>query len=67
MSTIDDAIATMKKNLAEKTGKSFAAWVNIARSLGTDKHSDISPTSKKRHRWVMATRTPSRWKRASPM
>ena len=41
MSTIDDAVATMKKNLAERTGKSFAAWVNIARSLGTDKHSDI--------------------------
>jgi hypothetical protein len=31
----------MKKNLAEKTGKSFTAWVNVARSLGTDKHSDI--------------------------
>jgi len=41
MSTIDDAVATMKKNLAERTGKSFAAWVNIARSLGSDKHSDI--------------------------
>jgi predicted transport protein len=41
MSTIDDAVATMKKNLAERTGKSFAAWVNIARSLGTSKHSDI--------------------------
>ena len=41
MSTIDDAVAKMKKNLAEKTGKSFAAWVNIARSLGTSKHSDI--------------------------
>ena len=41
MSTIDDAVATMRKNLAERTGKSFAAWVNIARSLGTDKHSDI--------------------------
>ena len=31
----------MKKNLAEKTGKSFTAWINIARSLGTSKHSDI--------------------------
>ena len=41
MSTIDDAAATMKKNLAGRTGRSFAAWVNIARSLGTDKHSDI--------------------------
>ena len=41
MSTIDDAVATMRRNLAERTGKSFTAWVNIARSLGTDKHSDI--------------------------
>ena len=41
MSTIDDAVATMRKNLAERTGKSFTAWVNIARSLGTGKHSDI--------------------------
>ena len=41
MSTIDDAVATMRKNLAERTGKSFLAWVNIARSLGTGKHSDI--------------------------
>ncbi len=47
MSAIDDAFATMKKNLAEKTGKSFAAWVNIARSLGTDKHSDIVAYLKK--------------------
>ena len=37
----------MKKNLAEKTGKSFAAWVNIARSLGTDKHRDIVAYLKK--------------------
>ena len=41
MNTSFDAVATMKKNLAEKTGKSFVAWVNIARSLGTSKHSDI--------------------------
>jgi predicted transport protein len=41
VSTVDDAVATMQKNLAERTGKSFTAWVNIARSLGTDKHSDI--------------------------
>ena len=47
MSTIDDAVATMKKYLAEKTGKSFAAWVNIARSLGTTKHSDIVAYLKK--------------------
>lgn len=41
MSTQDDAVTTMRRNLAERTGKSFAAWVTIARSLGTDRHSDI--------------------------
>jgi hypothetical protein len=41
MSTIDDAFATMRRNLEERTGKTFAAWINIARSLGTAKHSDI--------------------------
>jgi predicted transport protein len=41
MSTVDDATAKMKQNLQDKTGKSFAAWINIARSLGTTKHSDI--------------------------
>ncbi len=41
MSNIDDAFATMRRNLEERTGKTFAAWINIARSLGTDRHSDI--------------------------
>ncbi|HEX9390661.1 MAG TPA: DUF5655 domain-containing protein [Usitatibacteraceae bacterium] len=41
MSNIDDAFTTMRRNLEERTGKTFAAWINIARSLGTDKHSDI--------------------------
>jgi predicted transport protein len=36
-----DAAASMRRNLEERTGKSFAAWVHVARSLGTDKHSDI--------------------------
>lgn len=41
MNMIDDASARMRKNLEERTGKSFAAWINIARLLGTDRHSDI--------------------------
>ena len=41
MSNPDDALATMRRNIEERTGKSFAAWINIARSLGTDRHSDI--------------------------
>ena len=31
----------MRANLQSRTGKSFAAWVHVARSLGTDKHADI--------------------------
>ena len=41
MSNPDDALATLRKNIEERTGKSFAAWINIARALGTDRHSDI--------------------------
>ena len=41
MNTRDEATARMRKNLEERTGKTFAAWINIARKLGTDKHSDI--------------------------
>ncbi len=41
MSTVDDALAKMRVNLQERTGKSFAAWISVARSLGTAKHSDI--------------------------
>jgi predicted transport protein len=41
MSNVDDAAAKMRANLQERTGKSFAAWISVARSLGTSKHSDI--------------------------
>ena len=41
MTVLDEASARMRRNLEERTGKSFAAWINIARKLGTDKHSDI--------------------------
>lgn len=41
MSTVDDAMARMRLNLQERTGKSYAAWISVARSLGTAKHSDI--------------------------
>lgn len=36
-----DAAARMRANLEARTGKTLAAWVNIARTLGTGKHSDI--------------------------
>ena len=41
MSTVDDAMAKMRLNLQERTGKSYAAWISVARSLGSAKHSDI--------------------------
>jgi len=41
MGTVDDANARMRRNIEERTGKTFAAWINIARKLGTDNHGDI--------------------------
>ena len=41
MNIQDDATARMRKSLEERTGKTFAAWINVARKLGTDRHSDI--------------------------
>ena len=38
---LEENAARMRKNLELRTGKSFAAWVNIARMLGTPKVSDI--------------------------
>ena len=41
MNTLEDAGARMRKNLEEKTGRSFATWINIARQLGAERHSDV--------------------------
>lgn len=38
---LEENSARMRKNLELRTGKSFAAWVNIARKLGTPKITDI--------------------------
>ena len=38
---IDQATATMIKNLAEKTGKSLEAWVGVVRGSGLAKHGEI--------------------------
>ena len=46
---IDAAIATMIKNLEEKTGKSMAEWVKIAKSLGETKHGQIVKALKAKH------------------
>jgi hypothetical protein len=41
MASVKSAIASMVRNIEEKTGKSLAAWIKIARSGGLKKHSEI--------------------------
>ena len=48
-SSIDEATASMIKNLEEKTGKSMAAWVEIARSAGDIKHGQVVAFLKEKH------------------
>jgi hypothetical protein len=36
-----DANARMRENIESRTGKTFAAWIDIARKLGTADHADI--------------------------
>lgn len=38
---MDESTARMRRFLQEKTGKSFAAWIGIARSLGSATHGDV--------------------------
>ncbi len=46
---IDQAFATMVKNLEEKTGKSLAQWVKIAKAMGDVKHGQIVKELKEKH------------------
>lgn len=46
---IDQAVATMIKNLEEKTGKSLDQWAKIARAMGNLKHSQIVNGLKEKH------------------
>jgi hypothetical protein len=41
MGKVEDSIATMRKNLEEKTGRSFDAWVELAKRKKLAKHSEI--------------------------
>jgi hypothetical protein len=41
MSSVDKAAETMIQNLQEKTGKSLAEWVKIARGAGKVKHREL--------------------------
>ena len=46
---IEQATASMIKNLEEKTGKSLPAWIQIAQGLGSSKHGEILKQLKERH------------------
>ncbi|MGH9866650.1 MAG: DUF4287 domain-containing protein [Candidatus Polarisedimenticolia bacterium] len=46
---MDQATATMVKNLEEKTGKPLAAWVALVKGLGPLKHGEIVKTLKEKH------------------
>ncbi len=49
MASVETAIASMVKNIEEKTGKSFASWLKIARSSGLKKHGEIVSWMKADH------------------
>jgi Domain of unknown function (DUF4287)/Domain of unknown function (DUF5655) len=49
MGKLEDAEATMKRNLEEKTGKPFDAWVAIAKKRNFAKHADIVAWLKSEH------------------
>ncbi len=49
MGKLEDAEATMKKNLEEKTGKPFDTWVALARKKNFAKHGEIVAWLKSDH------------------
>ncbi len=49
MSKLDEATQTMIRNLEEKTGKSFAAWQQLARASQLTKHGEIVKFLKTEH------------------
>jgi hypothetical protein len=49
MASVKDAIATMVKNIEEKTGKSVPAWIKLARETGLQKHGEIVAWLKSQH------------------
>jgi hypothetical protein len=50
MASVKDAIATMVKNIEEKTGKSVPAWMKLARNTGLQKHGEIVKWLKTTHK-----------------
>jgi len=49
MASVKDAIATMVKNIEEKTGKSVPAWIKLAQNTGLQKHKEIVNWLKSQH------------------
>ena len=49
MSSADDALQSMFRNLEEKTGKSAAEWIALVRSSTLKKHSDLVKWLKTEH------------------
>jgi hypothetical protein len=50
MASVKDAIATMVKNIEEKTGKSVPAWIKLAHNTGLQKHGEIVKWLKTTHK-----------------
>ncbi len=49
MASVQSAIASMVKNIEEKTGKSLPNWINLSRSSGFSKHGEIVAWLKSKH------------------
>jgi hypothetical protein len=49
VASVQDAIASMVRNIEEKTGKSVAGWVSLARNSGFSKHGEILAWLKSEH------------------
>lgn len=47
--SMDDATATMIRNLEEKTGKSLDQWIAVVKKLGDKKHSEVVNHLKAEH------------------
>lgn len=49
MASVQDAIASMVKNIEESTGKKIGVWISLARGAGFFKHGEILQWLKKNH------------------
>jgi hypothetical protein len=61
MSSVDDATNTMIQNLQEKTGRSLAEWVVIARGTGIAKQFGIIQL-RRRSEYAIRKTNPTSWR-----